>query len=176
MAVSKYEPSGDSGLLENDRRRTIYETVEAEPGLCLSAVSEESGVALSTVRYHVRVLEDENVIQSVTACGKRRYFPFSQDDVELRSVLFEPAKRRVLEALATLGPTHNARLATALECDSSTVSHHLSMLEDAGFVVRKRDGRTVVNELAPTVESVIFEDWSNHGSDESESRLEAEVA
>lgn len=176
MAVSRHNGCSDSYPLENDRRRTIYETVEAEPGLCLSAVSEESGVALSTVRYHVRVLEEENVLQSATIYGKRRYFPFSQDDVELRSVRFEPAKRRVLEALATLGPTHNARLAGALDCDSSTVSHHLSMLEDAGFVVRERDGRMVVNELAPTIEPMMIEDWSNHGSDASESRIEAEVA
>ncbi|MFP8956124.1 winged helix-turn-helix transcriptional regulator [Natrialbaceae archaeon A-CW3] len=176
MSAYGYRTHGDSRLFENDRRRTIYETIYADPGLCLSAVSTESGVPLSTVRHHVRVLEDENVIQSVTVCGKQRYFPFDDDDVEERSMLFEPAKRRVLEALAALGPSRNVELATALDCDSSTVSHHIATLEDAGFVRRERDGRSIVNELDPAIESIDISFLLDSETEAPESLIEAEVS
>ncbi|MCU4752296.1 helix-turn-helix domain-containing protein [Halobacteria archaeon AArc-curdl1] len=167
---------GVSCLFENDRRRTIYETIYGDPGLCLSAVSTGSGVPLSTVRHHVRVLEDENVIQSVTVCGKRRYFPVDWDNVEERSMLFEPAKGRVLEALAVLGTSRNVKLATVLDCDSSTVSHHLETLEDAGFVRRERDGRSIVNELDPAIKSIGSGLGMNLETEAAAPLFEAEVA
>ncbi|MFP9191926.1 winged helix-turn-helix transcriptional regulator [Natronosalvus vescus] len=176
MSAYGHRTHGDSCLFENDRRRTICETIHTDPGRCLSAVSTESGVPLSTVRHHVRVLEDKNVIQSVTVCGKRRYFPFDDDDVERRGMLFEPAKRRVLEAQAALGPSPNVELATALDCDSSTISHHLVTLEDAGFVRRERDGRSIINELDPAMESIGSGFDLHLETEATASLIEAEVA
>lgn len=133
--------------LENEHRRSLYETIRADPGRCLTTVSEESGVALSTARHHLRVLEEENLIRSVKSGGKRRYLPVDEGDAELLTALAEPATRRVLEALATIGPARNGGLAEELDRDPSTVSHHLSKLEELGLVRRERDGRAVVNEL-----------------------------
>ncbi|MCU4739923.1 metalloregulator ArsR/SmtB family transcription factor [Natronoglomus mannanivorans] len=167
ISVFKYSRYDDSDPLENDRRRVIYETIEDDPGAYLSAVSETSDVPLSTVRHHVRVLEDEGLVTSVKVHGKRRYVPAGEGDVELHAALAEPAKRDVLEALADHGRANNGTLATALDRDPSTVSHHLSTLEDDGLVVREQDGRSIVNELAPDVEARLFED---DGVEEDESQ------
>ena len=131
-------------------------------------MSEESDVPLSTVRHHVRVLEEEGLVTTAKINGKRRYFladserptgtagnGASVDSHELHAALEEPARRDVLETLAELGPVANGRLAEELERDPSTVSHHLSTLEAAGLVVREQDGRSVLNELAPAVENAL---------------------
>ncbi|WP_339103140.1 winged helix-turn-helix transcriptional regulator [Haloterrigena salinisoli] len=165
VPIFRYSRYDDSDPLENDRRRTIYETVADDPGCYLSEVSERSGVALSTVRHHVRVLEEEGLVAAAKVNGKRRYFleddGMTADDgdaiadVELHAALAEPAKREVLETLADLGSAPNGRLADELERDPSTVSHHLSALEEDGLVVREKDGRSVVNELVPAVETTL---------------------
>ncbi|APW96310.1 transcriptional regulator [Halobiforma lacisalsi AJ5] len=41
------------------------------------------------------------------------------------------------------------------ELDPSTVSHHLSSLEEDGLVVRERDGPAIVNRVAPEVEPAL---------------------
>ncbi|WP_436344295.1 helix-turn-helix domain-containing protein [Natronorubrum sp. FCH18a] len=165
FGYSRYD---DSDPLENDRRRAVYETIQADSGCYLSQVSEESDVALSTVRHHVRVLEEEGLVTTAKVNGKRRYFladgetPTEATDesdtvatVELHAALEEPAKRDVLETLAELGAVNNGRLADELERDPSTVSHHLSALEENGLVVREKDGRSVTNELTPPVEAAL---------------------
>jgi len=169
VPIFRYSRYDDSDPLENETRRTIYETIEADSGQYLSQVSEESGVALSTVRHHVRILEEEGLVTTAKINGKRRYYhqgerlPAARDDgdtgrsIELQAALEEPAKREVLEMLATLGPVPNGRLADKLERDPSTISHHLGTLEDDGLVVREKDGRSVVNELANGAECVFSE-------------------
>ncbi|MFC7233066.1 winged helix-turn-helix transcriptional regulator [Saliphagus sp. GCM10025308] len=171
LALLRYSRYDDSDPLENDHRRTVFETITEEPGLYLSALSDRSGVALSTVRHHVRVLEDENLLTSVKVGGKRRYFPIEADGVdgmdgvggtdgadhERYAILAEPARRRVLEELAALEHASNGRLAEALDLDPSTVSHHLTTLEEAGFVVRERDGRAVRNRLSEDARSALLE-------------------
>ncbi|GAB3029771.1 hypothetical protein GCM10025298_18060 [Natronobiforma cellulositropha] len=151
LSVLRYSRYDDSDPLEHDGRRAIYETIETDPGTYLSAIGETHDIALSTVRHHVRVLEDEGLITSATVRGKRRYVPVDVPDVELEAALSEPATRRVLETLLAVGPASNSRVADALECDPSTASHHLSGLAEAGLVVRERDGRTVESDLAPAV-------------------------
>ncbi|MFC7215004.1 metalloregulator ArsR/SmtB family transcription factor [Saliphagus sp. GCM10025334] len=171
LALLRYSRYDDSDPLENDHRRTVFDTITEEPGLYLSALSDRSGVALSTVRHHVRVLEDENLLTSVKVGGKRRYFPIEADgadgmdgvggtdggDHERYAILAEPARRRVLEELAVLEHASNGRLAEALDLDPSTVSHHLTTLEEAGFVVRERDGRAVRNRLSEDARSALLE-------------------
>ncbi|MGQ3413373.1 helix-turn-helix domain-containing protein [Natrinema sp. LN54] len=154
LPLFRYSQYDDSDPLEHDRRRAIYETIEADPGCYLSRVSDRADIPLSTVRYHVRILEDEDMVTAIKRNGKRRYF-LEETDAELRAALAEPAKRDVLEALSDLGAAHNGRLAEELERDPSTVSHHLAALEEDGLVVREKDGRSIVNQLPARVEAAL---------------------
>ena len=75
--------------------------------------------------------------------------------MELAAALDDEGTAEVLHALARLGASHGGRLADELDRDASTVSHHLSRLEDAGLVEREREGRAVVNRLAPEVRAML---------------------
>ncbi|MDS0474891.1 helix-turn-helix domain-containing protein [Natrinema sp. 1APR25-10V2] len=157
LPLFRYSKYDDSDPLEHDRRRAVYEVIEREPGCYLSRVSDRTDIPLSTVRHHVRILEDEDLVTGLKVNGKRRYF-LDAADAELRAALAESAKREVLETLADLGRAHNGRLADELERDPSTVSHHLSALAEDELVVREKDGRSVVNELPPRVEAALVDD------------------
>ncbi|SEV84788.1 winged helix-turn-helix transcriptional regulator [Natrinema salifodinae] len=157
LPIFRYSRYDDSDPLEHDRRRAVYEAIRDEPGAYLSQLSDRTGVPLSTVRHHVRVLEEEDLVTDSKVNGKRRYF-LEEADAELQAALAEPAKRDVLEALADLGRAHNGRLADELGRDPSTISHHLSALEEDGLVVREKDGRAIVNELPPAVEAALIDE------------------
>lgn len=166
IPIFKYSRYDDSDPLENETRATIYKTVEAHPGVYLSKISDDADIPLSTVRHHVRILEEEALLTAAKVNGKRRYY-LEDTDSALQAALEEPAKRDVLEALATLERANNSKLATVLERDPSTVTHHLSALEDDGLVVRDREGRSVVNELAAETEAALQTDESSTLEDTS---------
>ena len=159
LAALRYSRYDDSDPLAHETRRAIYETIEDTPGSYLSAIEDRHDVSLSTIRHHVQVLEAESLISSEKQNGKRRYYPVQAEDVELAAALDEPARQRVLGVLVDVGEAHNGRIADRLDRDPSTVSHHLASLEDAGLVERTRDGRAIVNTLAPGVEAAYREQF-----------------
>ncbi|WP_254863313.1 winged helix-turn-helix transcriptional regulator [Halovivax gelatinilyticus] len=173
FGLFRYSRYDDSDPLEHETRRAIFETIEADPGRYLSAIEVDHDVSLSTIRHHVSVLESESLVRTEKQNGKRRYYPANVDDVELAAALCEPAKRRVVAALIELGDVPNGQVADRLDLDPSTVSHHLSALESAGIVDRTRDGRTIVNSLAPGVESAYRADGSDGAN---HTRVEPSVA
>jgi len=149
VTLFRYSRYDDSDPLEHGTRETVYETIENEPGAYLSEVGEHAGVPLSTARHHVRVLERERLVASAKVRGKRRFYPSDTDGIETAAAMEDGPTAAVLDALARLGPCSVATLADELGRDPSTVTHHLQQLEDEGLVERERDGRAVVNRLAP---------------------------
>ena len=146
----RYSRYDDSDPLDHDQRRALYTTIVENPGSYLSELETTTDLSLSTVRHHLRVLEEENLIETEKIRGKRRFSPVGAVDVTLRAALAEEATRRLLETLDSLGRARNDRLADELDLDPSTISHHLVRLEEANLVVRESDGRAVVNRLAPS--------------------------
>ncbi|MFB6163741.1 MAG: ArsR family transcriptional regulator [Haloarculaceae archaeon] len=149
VTVFRYSRYDSSDPLEHDDRARAHEVIEEAPGIHLSAVADRIDVPLSTVRHHLRILEQEDLIDSAKIRGKRQYFPPETDHQELVSVLNEPATAEILEVLARLGEAHGGRIADALHKDPSTIAHHLSRLEEQGLIEREQSGPAMINSLAP---------------------------
>jgi predicted transcriptional regulator len=145
---NRYSRWDDSDPLAHDTRNALYGVIEEAPGVYLSAVCARAGVALSTGRHHLAVLEEEGVVMTAKVRGRRRYYPDHAPDAELAAALEDEATAEVLHALAALGTAHGGRLADELDRDPSTVSHHLARLAADGLVERERDGKAVRNRLA----------------------------
>jgi DNA-binding transcriptional ArsR family regulator len=174
VALGGYQRYADDDPLEHEARADIYEHLVASPGSYLSEVSEETGVPLSTVRYHVRILAFENLVRDVDLHGKRRYFPLETDPNELDVALADDAPAAVLETLVRQGPDSVSGLAEKLDRDPSTVTHHLQRLEDDGLVERERDGRAVVNRVVPAVEAALDDPVEKPDATASRTKVDAD--
>jgi DNA-binding transcriptional ArsR family regulator len=147
--------AGDEPL-EHDTRAELYDHLQADPGTYLSAFAEASALdaSLGTIRYHLRILEREGLVTSAKVGGKRRYYPIGTSPDALDIALESASTRTILEEL-TASPDTVSGLADRIDRDPSTVSHHLSRLNDDGLVERERDGQVVINRLTPGVETVL---------------------
>jgi len=67
----------------------------------------------------------------------------------------DDATASVLDAIARLGAASVSDLADEIGRDPSTISHHLQRLEEDGIIVRERDGRAVMNTLAPEARTAL---------------------
>ena len=156
LAVGGYTKWAGREPLDHDTRATLYDYLQSEPGTYLSAFTDLKGVEASfgSVRYHLDILEREGLITSRKHRGKRRYYPVGATPDAFAIAMDAPATRAVIEALED-GPASVSTLADRLDRDPSTVTHHLSRLEDDGLVARERDGQSVTNRLTPGVRRLL---------------------
>ena len=144
----------------HDCRAFLFDQIRLRPGINLSTLSDRTATSMSTIRHHLRVLERSEVIRSEKRRGKRRFYPSDFDADELESAIGEgPAA--LIDALDSLEEPSGLELAAELDQDPSTISYHLTRLDDAGVISRKRDGRTVVNALTPAAEERLSEETAS---------------
>ncbi|UTF54743.1 winged helix-turn-helix transcriptional regulator [Natronosalvus rutilus] len=141
--------SGSSDPLEHDVRQDIYETVHQTSGIYIGDLRETHDLHRSTLRYHLEVLEQEELLASETVFGKIWYYPAGSDTNQLRAALTHEPTGDILEAIARLEPVSVTDLANEVDRSDSTVSHHLERLEDKGLVEQERGSTTVLSRLAP---------------------------
>ena len=142
-----YSQYDDTDPLENERRRRLYDAVEREPGVHVSRLASMTGIARSSVRYHVRILEAENLLAPTKIRGKRRLYPAGTESTAVAAALADDASAAVLLTLVERGPATVSDLATHLDRTPGTITHHLQQLAEDGVVSRERDGRSVQNWL-----------------------------
>lgn len=70
-------------------------------------------------------------------------------DDELWSAITEPSRRRVLDLLVSDGEASAWKLAGQLPLSRQAVAKHLVVLDAAGLVHRRRQGREVLFQVAP---------------------------
>lgn len=149
-AYSRYD---DRSALEHPVRAEVNDVVRRMPGLHFAEVVRRVGSPEGTVRYHTRVLERDGHLQTATEWGTLRLYPATTDaeDFELYAALRDDARSRVLRGIARGEPATVTALAEALDRAASTVSHHVTRLDEAGLVDRERTGQSVEISLEPGV-------------------------
>lgn len=69
---------------------------------------------------------------------------------ERLKALSEPLRLRIVDVLRA-GPKNVGELATALDVEMVTISHHLGILHHADLLEKERQGRFIVYRLRPEV-------------------------
>jgi predicted transcriptional regulator len=155
LAPAGYSRHDDSDPLTHETRREIYEQVTASPGTYVSEIATATDTPLSTVRYHVRVLEAEDLVREQRLTGKRRLFPTRSTDVAVHAALNDDPTATIVDAIDRLDRPTVSTLAEETERSDSTVSYHLSRLEESGVVARERNGNRVHVTLPSGVEAAV---------------------
>ena len=71
----------------------------------------------------------------------------AQADDELWSAIADPSRRRVLDLLVTNGAVSASWLAGHVPFSRQAVSKHLAVLEQAGLVSRRKQGREILYQV-----------------------------
>ncbi|MFD1465053.1 autorepressor SdpR family transcription factor [Lapidilactobacillus mulanensis] len=72
---------------------------------------------------------------------------------ESMKVLAEPIRRQIIERLKT-GPKTAGEIASSFDLTNATVSYHLKLLKQAGFITETKDK----NYIYYSLNSTVFED------------------
>lgn len=129
-----------------DVKVRLVRLVERYPGLHLRELAREADVSEALAGYHLDRLEDDDHIESRTEEGFRRFYPLeapgpTEEERELLAILRRQTPLEIVVYLIEEGPSSHAEITRQVDLAKSTVSYHLSNLQEAGLVERGDDDR-----------------------------------
>jgi predicted transcriptional regulator len=139
-------------MLENQVRQRLHEAIQQDPGLCMGALRDRTGVAWGTAVYHLHRLERNGLVVSLRHGGYRRYFspsaPLSRHRSHL-AVLSHPTAQRIALFVHGHPGVDQASLCRGLGLLSPAASKHLGRFEAVGLVTAQRAGRSRLYHPTP---------------------------
>lgn len=163
VLLAGYTRYGEGSPLEHPVRSDVVDVATRLPGVKLPDVVRSVDASSGSVRYHVRVLEREDHLATATVWGATRLYPADVEEstFELHAALRDDSRSSVLRAIEGADPATPTSIAEQIDRAPSTVSHHLSLLENADLVERERSGQSVHVSLAPEVSDHIAADGTS---------------
>ncbi len=126
-------------VLNKEIRRTIYSYLEEYPGSHLREIARDLNLRPSNVEWHLRKLEQCNLIRSRKIGGKKVYY-LVEGGVKARkiaiaeSILRNKNARRIMYYLEENPGKHLIEIAKALKLNHHTVRWHLRKMHEAEMV------------------------------------------
>ena len=126
-------------VLDKEIRRTIYSYIDEYPGSHLREIARDLDLKPSNVEWHLRKLEQCNLIRSRKIGGKKVYY-LVEGGIQARkraiaeSILRNKNARRIMEYLRNNPGKHLLEIAKALNLNHHTVKWHLKKMIMAEMV------------------------------------------
>jgi Uncharacterized protein conserved in archaea len=153
FAYLGYRKISAASVLTNSTRSRIYHAIVANPGIFFNELVRQTGVARSTLRYHIALLKMTGKITTAKTGSDTRYFEnsgkFSGTEQKILSLLHNGRDRLICEYLIQNPSTTRADLEKVLGISGAAVTWHTNRLRDAGVLEIKKAGRTVAYSIAP---------------------------
>ncbi|GGL71683.1 winged helix-turn-helix transcriptional regulator [Halocalculus aciditolerans] len=159
-------------------RESLLEYIQDHPGVYFSDLLRETDLARGQLSYHLRVLQEDDQILSVSRGGHKHFFPFnefSQPAQVVLSVLTLDTPREILLLIYEEPGATRGHIAGAVGTTRQNVAWHLDRLVDAGLVHADKDGRAyhyypdvdpeLVRRLLETYHPSLWRTWSERLAD-----------
>ncbi len=132
--------------LELDTRRALYDIIANGPGRHFRAIQRESGLPSGVVDYHLRVMEQQDLIVSRDEGRYKRFYivgKVGSKDKELMGLLRQKTPRKIVLFLMLNPRSKHKEIKNKVGVSASTMSYHLKKLKKKDVVKSERQGRSV---------------------------------
>ena len=146
-------------VLDSDIRSGIYESIMKNPGITFSALAHECGITKGRLKYHLKILEKEHKIVSLSKAGSTGYFENNEIYGDLEQVVHMHLNNRRIQEIyeiLTLQPgVSRKEIAESLGISGSAVTWQMERLCADGSVDTCKDGKQVRYTLNPEAERIV---------------------
>jgi predicted transcriptional regulator len=129
-------------ILENARRRDVFEFVKANPGLHLRELQRRLGLPLTSLEYHLNYMVRKNVLYRERDGRFTRFYAMLLDekDMEVIAVLRQRRLREIVLIILGKDGAKFQELQGILGLPSSTLFYYLKYLLDNNVITRDQVG------------------------------------
>lgn len=129
-------------VLDHYVRGKIHGYVLANPGDHYSSIRKALDLTNSSLTYHLRVLEKEELIKSQRDGMYKRFYPIGAKLPD-NGGPFTLVQQRILGAIIETPGTCQKDIASMLGVSSSTVNYHIEKLIEQGLIKARRKGMRI---------------------------------
>lgn len=133
-------------LLDHKLREQLNETIKSNPGISPSELQRQTGAGWGTIVHHLSIMEKNGLVTSAIDGRHRRYFPpmaGGEPAARRQAVLGNDNTQRVLSLVTAEPGIPTSAIANELGMSTAGAMWHLGRLTEAGFVDRRKEGRSV---------------------------------
>lgn len=124
-------------ILELKIRQDIYGFINKNPGLHLREISRKMNILLITIRYHLKYLEKQGLIETKSLDGFKRYYvtnKFSTKEKEIINLLRQEVPRKILLYMGFFLFCSQIKISKEFRKHPSTIDFHLKKLKKLGII------------------------------------------
>ena len=128
--------------LELLNRRKIYQVIDKFPGIHFRELFRKLTMSMGSLEYHLRVLEQNDLVYLEKEGGFSRYFvkgKLGSEDKEIASMMQNDKLRTILFNLVLNPGLSHKELTERLGWPKSTISFYLKKLINKGVVEERKD-------------------------------------
>jgi predicted transcriptional regulator len=127
-------------LLENSKRKKIYELIKSSPGFHLRELQRKLDIPLSSLEHHIDYMVRHQVIYKEREGLYARYFAEqpTQEELKVISALRHEKVREIVAIILEKKDVKFKDLKDYLNLPSSTLSYYLKYLKDHRILVRQQ--------------------------------------
>ncbi len=142
-------------------RKDIYQYITKYPGEHLANITKNLDLGLSSVRYHLSVLEGmDKVVCHKNGKYKRYYvnqngyskYTNGNGYKHIMSALKNNTARKIVKFLISNPESNQKRVSESLKLHPSTVNWHAKRLRDAEIISKRKNGKEIVYSLNEDVQ------------------------
>ncbi len=162
--VQDYNLFPSQAKLNQSTRQKIYEVIEKNEGIHLREICRLLDKKMGVVQYHIYILENANLVNSMKDGRYKRFFVNHQDSPD-EQLIIALLKRETTAKVLVLIYEHNgegishSELAKQLKSSSQAITWHIHKLADEGLILSTKKGchkfYQIAPEYLPTLESVL---------------------
>lgn len=148
----------ENRILENATRRRIFNMIQKNPGINMSALSKELGISWGATVHHLRKLEKTNRVHVEEINHERCFFEnggrLSHDMMEISAALKDGTARTVFECIKNNPGISQKGICQKLDLKPPLVSWHVKRLNQDRLIERRRNGKSFELSVADRFSSI----------------------
>ncbi|MHA1871660.1 MAG: winged helix-turn-helix transcriptional regulator [Promethearchaeota archaeon] len=147
----------DSLFLLQPTRWQIYKVICETPGAYFYKLMNElpkysEKISSATLIYHLKKLNERNLIDTAKINGKRIFFPRNLRNIDAERaymLLQNENAKKIFEYVVNHENAFQNEIARELNVHHDTVNHHIRHLVDAGLLVKEKRGKFIYFKIGP---------------------------
>ena len=147
IVIGRISTNDGEKVLLNDTRREIYNCIIDNPGIHLRELAKQLNKGISTITWHLRILEKADLIRSRKLGNKIIYYPKGMDISDLPLLYLNNKTSQEIFEYILHSPAHLRKIAEDLDMPVETVRYNLKKMEEMNIVNRKEDGNKIVYHI-----------------------------
>ncbi|MDY9927310.1 winged helix-turn-helix transcriptional regulator [Methanosarcina sp.] len=153
FAILGFRVADHSNAVGVIKRKNIYAFIKASPGTCISEIANYMDLNRGTLRYHLNILETENMVEAHSDRGKVRYFQnnstYGEKEKLVISVLQNEMTRKIISKILEEECNTNRDLARTTGISKGTVTWYMKQLKDLDLIEENKMGRSTIYSINP---------------------------